>query len=80
MEQTMSSVNGRVVTLEFVVLYDMNSPPRQAYYPLDIVGVDTALTYQRETVGHPLKADPKIPHRAPQRLTKIQHRQDSFVQ
>jgi hypothetical protein len=75
-----SSVNECVVTLEFIVLYDMNSPPRQAYDTVDNVGVDTALTYQRETVGHPLKADLKIPCRAPQRLTKIQHRHGSFVQ
>ena len=76
----MSSVNECVVTLESIVLYDMNSPPRQAYDTLDNLGVDTALTYQRETVGHPLKDDPKIPRRAPQRLTKIQHRQGFFGQ
>jgi len=80
MEQTMSSMNECVVILESIVRYDMNSPPRQAYDTLDNVGVDTVLTHQRETVGHPLKADPEIPRRAPQRLTKIQHRRDSFVQ
>lgn len=79
MHRTVGSTNECVVTIEFIVLYDMNSPPRQAYDTLDNVGVDTALTYQRETVGHPLKADPKTSCRAPQRLTKIQHRQDSIV-
>lgn len=61
MEQTASSTNECVVTLESIVLYDTNSPPRQAYDTLDTVGVGAALTYQRETVGHPLKVEPGNP-------------------